>query len=67
MGMLVWFTLGVILSEKFVTCLLLYIPYLNRQKKHQILQKMLQSQIEEEIDVPKDLQTMLKLCLIIRC
>ncbi len=28
---------------------------------------MLQSQIEEEIDVPKEMQTMLKLCLIIKC
>jgi len=67
MAMLVWLTLRVILSEKFVTCLLLYVPCLNRQKKHQILQEMLQNQIEEQIDVRKYLQTMLKLCLIIRC
>jgi hypothetical protein len=42
------------LGKKFATCLLLYVIYLNHQKKHQILQEMLQSCLEEEIDIPKE-------------
>ncbi len=58
---------GVILGEELTTCLLMYILCLNHQKKHQNFQEMLQSCLKEEMDVPKKVQTMLKLCLIIRC
>jgi hypothetical protein len=33
----------------------------------EIFQEMFQNCLEIEIDVPKKVQTMLKLCLIIRC
>jgi hypothetical protein len=59
--------LGMILGEGFATCLLLYILCLKHQKKHQFFQEMIQSCLEKEIDIPKNVQTMLKLCLIIRC
>ncbi len=42
--------LGVILGGKLIIHLL-YVLCLNRQKKHQILQEMFQSCLEEEIDV----------------
>jgi hypothetical protein len=34
--------------------LLMYVLCLNRKKKHQILQEMFQSCLEEEIDIPKE-------------
>jgi len=36
-------------------------------KKHQILQEMFQSHLKKEIDILKEVQTMLKLCIIIKC
>jgi len=40
---------------------------MNRQKKHQILQEMFQSHLKKEIEIPEKVQTMLKMCLIIKC
>jgi hypothetical protein len=46
--------LGVILGEEFAAYLSMYVICLNCQKKHQILQKMLQIHLEEEINIPKE-------------
>jgi hypothetical protein len=51
-------------SEAITSCFLMFVFCLKTQKWHQIIQQMLQNHLATKI---KFQQTMLKLCLIIRC
>ncbi len=54
-------------GEQIASCLLMSTLCLNLQKLHKNFQQMFQNCSTMEIDIPTNVQTMLKLCLIIMC